>query len=460
MKHLPDDTIAAIATPIGEGALSIIRVSGPKALEISDRVFRGRHLLAESSGFTVHHGRIVDAEGCTADEVLATVFRAPHSYTGETAAEFSCHGGLLVTHRVLDAVIAAGARQAAPGEFTRRAFLNGKMDLSQAEAVADLIAARSSRAHMISLEQLGGRLAGRLGEIRAGLLDLCSLLEIELDFSEEGIDIVTCEEVCSRIQKSLERLRQMSSTFEAGRVFREGVSVVLAGRPNSGKSSLFNALLSEDRAIVTHVPGTTRDALEESISLSGILFRLTDTAGIRASDDVVESAGISRSRSKIQSADIVVLLVDATQEVNPEEIFAELGPLAPNQNMLVALNKSDILGQDRVPGVWPEHVRPVLISAKTHAGLEELKQRLLSVIPQSQSAAEESVHIANRRHFEALGKAANSLSIALASARSGATSEFVAFDIREAMEFLAEITGEVTSEEILDSIFSRFCIGK
>jgi len=460
MKHLPDDTIAAIATPIGEGALSIIRVSGPQALEISDSVFRGRRQLASSNGFTVHHGRIFDAEGHTIDDVLATVFRMPHSYTGENSAEISCHGGLLVTHRVLDAIIAAGARRAEPGEFTRRAFLNGRMDLSQAEAVADLIAARSSRAHTISLEQLSGRLAGRLGEIRTSLLDLCSLLEIELDFSEEGIDIVSREEVQQRIERSLEILDNMCSTYRAGRVFREGVSVVLAGRPNSGKSSLFNALLSEDRAIVTHIPGTTRDSLEESISLRGILFRLTDTAGLRTSSDIVESAGISRTLSRVQSADIVILLVDATEEYRPEEILADLGQIKGSQHILVALNKSDILDRKPEAVKWPDGLEPVLISAMTHAGLEELKSRLLSMIPGSRSVSEDSVLITNQRHVEALRRASRSLSIALESTRSGDTNEFVAFDIREAMDSLAEITGEITSEEILDSIFSRFCIGK
>ncbi len=309
-----DDTIVAIATPAGEGALAIVRLSGKHALEIADRLFTGRVSLSTVAGFTIHHGRARFPGGDEIDEVLASVFRGPRSFTGEDSVEFSCHGGMLVTHLILDGALAAGARRAEPGEFTRRAFLNGRMDLSQAEAVADLIAARTDKAVRASLDQLAGRLGTRIKALKADLLDLCASLEMDLDFSEEGIDIIAPEEVARRLSSVKTQLAEAAATFSGGRLLREGLSVPIVGKPNAGKSSLFNALLKESRAIVTHVPGTTRDFLEESISVSGILLRLIDTAGLRTPGDVVEAEGIRRTMDMVGRGDIILVAEDVTSQ--------------------------------------------------------------------------------------------------------------------------------------------------
>ncbi len=343
MKHRADDTIAAIATPLGQGAISVVRVSGPEAVAIADRLFCGKNRLVSVPGFTVHHGFILNAGGRRVDEVLATVFRRPHSYTGEDAVEFSCHGGIYVTHCVLEAVLDRGARMADPGEFTKRAFLNGRIDLSQAEAVADLITARSSRAHRSSMEQLEGKLRAQVVELRSRLMDLCSLLEIEIDFSEEGIALISREDVATRVHRIRNLLDLMISSFESGRVYREGVCVAIVGKPNAGKSSLFNSLLQEDRAIVTPIPGTTRDSLEESLLIEGLLFRLLDTAGLRQAADIVESEGVARSRSVMKGADVVVLVVDSTESLDRTDAMGSLEGLESQQGLIIAFNKIDLL---------------------------------------------------------------------------------------------------------------------
>ena len=305
------DTIAAVATPPGEGAIAVIRISGPDAIAIGGSIFRARSPLASSPGFTLHHGLIVGTDGREVDEGLAAVFRAPRSYSGEDTVEISCHGGLFVTGAVLNVVLAAGARRADPGEFTRRAYLNGKMDLSRAEAVASLISSGSERAHRASLAQLQGRLAGAVEELRSELSRLCALLEIDLDFSEEGISVVGRAEIERSIRQVKERVERLAHSFRAGKIYRDGVSVVIVGPPNAGKSSLFNALLKESRAIVTPIAGTTRDYLEESLMLEGILFRITDTAGLRKSGDPIESEGIARTMKSIEGADVVIVVADA-----------------------------------------------------------------------------------------------------------------------------------------------------
>jgi tRNA modification GTPase len=396
--------------------------------------------------------------------VVAGVFRAPHSYTGEDVVEISCHGGVFVTDAVLGALLGAGARQAEPGEFTRRAFLNGKMDLSQAEAVAALIASGSNRAHRASLEQLNGRLAGTVGEIRSALLSLCALLEIDLDFSEEGINVISGGDIERKLLAAKSRLASMAETFRTGRLYRDGVSVVIAGKPNAGKSSLFNALLKDARAIVTPVPGTTRDFLEESITLSGVLFRLTDTAGLRDTGDPVELEGILRSRKSLERGDVIVLVDDnATTGERTESLVGEL-PSSSHQTVVLVRNKIDL-----VPGATPEtrefvsgsrRGKEIFLSAATGTGVHLLAEELIRVVAEGGAESHESVQITARRHWDSLNRAITSLDAGLSSIRKGATNEFVAFDVRESMAALGEITGEVTSEEILNSVFSAFCIGK
>jgi len=464
MKILPDDTIAALATPPGEGAIAVIRVSGPRALEIADRAFRGKGALSSARGFTVHHGRIVAAGGEEIDECLATVFRSPRSYTGEDVVEVSCHGGLAVTGAVLGALLGAGARQAAPGEFTRRAFLNGKMDLSRAEAVGALIAARSERARRASLAQLRGRLAGEIGELREGLKSLCALLELDLDFAEEGLSVVKREEIERNIGLLRTRLDGMAASFRAGRMYRDGISVVVTGPPNAGKSSLFNALLRESRAIVTPVPGTTRDFLEESVTLSGVLFSIRDTAGVRAADDPVESAGIVHTVESARGADIVLIVTDARSGPEEAERVSRFLPLGDGQEVMLVTNKIDL-----VPGMSPAVSRRdsggrerthVALSALTGAGVHVLSGEMVNVVGRDALSSDESLCILSERHAALLRRGASLLEGALGSLRSGMTNEFVALDLRQTVTALGEITGEVTSEDLLNSIFARFCIGK
>ena len=464
MNISPGDTIVAVATPPGEGAIAVIRISGPDALEIGDRIFRARAPLSAARGYTLHHGTISGADGRELDEVLAAVFRAPHSYTGEDLLEISCHGGLFVTGAVLNAALLAGARRADPGEFTRRAYLNGKMDLSRAEAVASLISSRSERAYRASLEQLRGRLAGTVEELKTGLRSLCALLEVDLDFSEEGISVIERTEIDRKITQTKERLERLAETFRTGRIYRDGVSVVIVGPPNAGKSSLFNALLKDSRAIVTPIPGTTRDYLEESLTLEGILFRVTDTAGLRTTQDPIEFEGISRTLMSAETADIVIYVDEPGSDRVQREILIGTLPLTGREQIILVRNKIDLVtgGSEKLSHVDAcGKTRPeVSLSALSGVGVHILADQLVKVVGEYELATHESVCVLSERHAESLLKGAQSLGTALQSLRSGMTNEFVAFDIRESVSALGEITGEITSEEILNSIFSQFCIGK
>jgi tRNA modification GTPase len=458
------DTIAAVATPAGEGALAVIRISGPEAFVVADRVFRGRHSLGSAEGYTVHAGHFVDGAGNQLDNGLATVFRAPRSYTGENAVEFGCHGGIYVTGTVLNAVIASGARHAQPGEFTRRAFVNGKLDLSQAEAVAALITARSDRARRASLEQLRGRLGRTVRDLRGSMLHLCALLELDLDFSEEGIDIVDRKTIGTQLQETADRLEQIAETFTAGRLSRDGLTVVIAGEPNSGKSTLFNSLLKESRAIVTPVPGTTRDFLEESILVEGVLLRLIDTAGLRASDDPVEMEGISRSRASIERGDVILLVeVVGRDEKETEQLASELR-LGEHQTLIVVRNKIDcalnVAAARGIVSAGGKDVTEVWLSAKTGEGISLLREEILHTVCSAGETSVGSVEVINARHWQLLKHASEDLKHALNALSSGATNEFIAFDVREAARVLGEITGEVSNEDVLNTIFAAFCIGK
>ncbi len=464
MKIRDNDTIAAIATPIGEGAIAVIRVSGPQVFSITDKVFRGKRPIADAHGYSVHHGKIVDTEGGLVDEVLVTVFRGPRSYTGEDAVEISCHGGLLVTNKILSTVLGAGARQADPGEYTKRAFLNGKKDLSQAEAVADLIAARSQKAHAASINQLEGKLAEKMGSAKAGLIDLCSLLELDLDFSEDGIPLISAEEILRRLTTCQNDIRLLMDSYEIGKIYREGVKVALVGKPNAGKSSLFNALLRENRAIVTSYAGTTRDFLEEAISISGVLFSLTDTAGLRDVQSVVESEGVARSVQIMRKSDIVVLVVDGTLSTDKDESMQLLRSVNGMRHVLIVYNKSDLL-ENGIRGPVTHTMDGVAMtelfaSAKTGNGLDILMEKLTESAVGDQIGEDCGIRITSQRHFEALTRTCHSLSVAVSSVLSKTSNEFIALDVRAAINALSEITGEVTTDDILDNIFGKFCIGK
>lgn len=460
MKPLSNDCIAAIATPPGRGAIAIIRISGKAAIELAEMVFRGKTVLHDAAGYSVHFGRMVNLIGNVLDEGLATVFREPHSYTGENLVELSCHGGPVIARSILDAVRAAGARQADPGEFTRRAFVNGKMDLSQAEAVADLIAASGERAQRCSVAQLRGKLGSRVGELRSELLSLCALLEIDLDFSEERLEVISPSVISDRLQATDAKLAQLEESFAVGRIYRDGISVALAGMPNAGKSSLFNALLKEDRAIVTPHPGTTRDTIEEAIDVDGVHVRLTDTAGMRDVPDAIEAEGVRRAKSSVRTADVVLLVVDVSSRLEAGRVIKI--EESPKQKVIVALNKVDLIEDqaEREKLIGEFGADSILTSCITGEGVHEVRRVLRQAALDDEGLESEDLFVTSERHLRAIVSARESLANARAAIRSGKSYEFIAFDVREGASALAQITGEITSEEILNTIFGTFCIGK
>ena len=463
------DTIAAISTPPGEGGIAVIRISGEDAFRIAERGFRGKGLLGEAGSHTAHYGSFVDGDGKSVDNVVAVVFRAPNSYTGENTVELSCHGGQLLTKRILEAVIRFGARVAQPGEFTKKAFLNGRLDLAQAEAVADLIHARSERARQTSLAQLNGVLSAKIKDIRDELIASAGLLELELDFAEDGYEFAEKQKVAEQVRESINRIGELLSSYQAGRVYRDGVRVALAGAPNVGKSSLLNALLREDRAIVTHIAGTTRDIIEESITIGGLLFTITDTAGLRATDDLIEQEGVRRAEERLSSCDILLLLFDKAKPPSEDEIRSARELISRVETRggsgVIVLNKIDLPAEQKdsiqlLMQLMPNQ-RVLEISAKTAGGVEQLKGTLVDIALGGKSAStESSVTITNARHFAALERARTSLLLCLDSLKGGKSGEFVAVDLRAGLDSLGEIIGVVSTEDILNSIFSKFCIGK
>jgi len=462
-----EDTIAAIATPIGEGGISVIRISGSNALAVADRLFDGKRRIRDMASHTASFGNIIDPHNNrrVLDEVVAVVFRSPNSYTGEDIVEISCHGGMLVTKSILNVLFEAGVRHANPGEFTKRAFLNGRLDLSQAEAVADIIQARTERAHRSSLDQLKGKLSKEIDAIRNDILNFCSLIELELDFAEEDIELANRDDFANRAGKVLRRLQELIESFNVGKVYRDGIKVVIAGKPNAGKSLLLNTLLQENRAIVTDIPGTTRDTIEESLNIDGILFRIIDTAGLRETNDPVESEGVQRTLQQIERADLALMIIDYSLNMSDEDI-RYIDSILDKMNELdvdplVVLNKIDITdGKQFVDTGKLLHYPFVKISAKTGEGVDVLKKQMVNLATHGKPYQEGSVLVTNSRHRDALVRAKQSLELALASIKGEASGEFVSVDLRAALDALGEITGVVTTEDILNNIFSSFCIGK
>lgn len=451
MKLRTDDTIVAIATPLGTGAISVVRMSGPDAITLADTAFRGNFMLSETPGYTIRHGQIVNNKNETIDEVLVAVFRSPHSYTGEDCVEVSCHGSSFVTKKVLSSLIETGARQADPGEFTKRAFLNGKMDLVQAEAVSDLVNASSERALRNSNAQMSGVFGKEVRLIKDELLKVCSLLELVLDFSDDDVPVASPDSIESALLTCVKKIESAIATYKIGRVLKDGASVAIVGRPNVGKSSLFNALLMANRAIVSRTPGTTRDFLEESIAIDGTLIRLFDTAGLRSSFDEVEAEGISRTRGIIESSDVVLLVVDSSQEDTSEDDLLTL----PVDRSMIVHNKIDLASPKKTPG------RPGFnVSATTCDGLHELRQGILERIHAGLASEENGYFVSSSRHVEVLERCRKLIIQSLGTLKSGLTPEFVSMDLRLAVGAISEITGEVTTDDILNGIFSKFCIGK
>ncbi len=459
------DTIAAIATPVGEGGISVIRVSGEKAISICNSLFSGGKPLLAASSHTIHFGHFIDANGKMIDEVLASVFRAPHSYTGEDSVEISCHGGMYLANLVLATILHQGARMADPGEFTLRAFLNERMDLTQAEAVAALIQAKTEKAHGASLAQLSGILTQRIEGFRKELIHLCSLLELELDFSQEGIELTKKDDVVQQLDKLITDIRELLASYQYGRILRDGVKVVLTGKPNAGKSSLLNLLLQQNRAIVSDIPGTTRDIIEENLSINGLLVRLVDTAGIRQSEDMIEEESVRRTHEQVNSASVIVVIVDGSVEITADDknLYQNLLQSARKNKSAVIflLNKSDIVNPNfHFDITLFSNESQMSVSCLTGAGISEFKQKLFQVSLPDYDSLSSSVLLQNERHKVALEKTTDRLQLARQTLIDNLSGDFVAVDLRAALDYLGEIIGITTPDDILQNIFSKFCIGK
>lgn len=457
-----DDTIVAIATPVGQGGIGIVRVSGPDALKIAGLIFFPRkagRTVSAAATYSLTYGDLRDpADGSLVDEVLVSVMRGPHSYTREDIIEINGHGGMMIVRRILEIVLAQGARLAEPGEFTRRAFLNGRISLTQAEAVMDLIAAKTDESRRIALDQLRGRLTDRLDTVRQAMLDLCALAEAYIDFPEDDIGQTTSGQMEQGVEAVRRDLEHLSKTYDEARFFREGLATAIVGRPNVGKSSLLNALLQQDRAIVTPMPGTTRDVIEECLNISGLPVRIIDTAGIRDSDEVVEQEGIRRSLRALGDADCILAIFDGSTSLAPEDRDL-IGKIA-GKNAIVVINKSDLDEKIAFGGLLP-HTCPVIrVSSLTGEGLDLLKSLIVSTNLRDWKEEREGVVVTNLRQKQAIDQAAAALGRAAEILRADQPLEIFALELRDAMDHIGSITGAVTHEAILDKIFSEFCIGK
>ncbi len=461
-----EDIICAVSTAPGMGAIAVIRLSGDGAIALVDHCFvspTGRKLLDVAAN-TVHFGQII-SDGGVVDEVLVTVFHAPHSFTGEESVEIACHGSVYIQQSMLKLLVDMGARLAAPGEFTQRAFLNGKMDLSQAEAVADLIASSSAAAHRMAISQMKGGFSAELMKLRAELLHITSLLELELDFSEEDVEFADRSEL-HRIAENIEvLLERLCRSFSLGNVIKNGVSVAIVGNTNVGKSTLLNALLQEEKAIVSDIAGTTRDVIEDTINLNGITFRFIDTAGIRTTFDEVENMGIERTFSKISQASVVLLLTDLQRGVESfEEYYREVKKrLSDTATLVIVLNKTDqvedLLTPQETIRLFTSGEKIIPISARIGFNLDVLVQELTNTVNLNELNASDVI-VSNVRHYEALKHALTAIQRVQDGLQSNLSGEFISQDIRECLHYLGEITGEITTDEVLGNIFKHFCIGK
>lgn len=457
-----DDTIVALATPPGVGALAIIRMSGPDTYRIVNDIFYGADLDLAAS-HTIHLGKIKDEQGCELDEVLALLFKSPRSYTGEDVIELSTHGSTYVVQEILGLLTRKGARVAGPGEFTLRAFLHGRLDLTQAEAVADLIAADNAAAHAVAMHQMRGGFSTDIQHLRQELIDFAALIELELDFGEEDVQFADRNKLRNLIYKILQYIDQLTHSFQLGNAIKEGVSTVIAGRPNAGKSTLLNSLLNEDRAIVSDIAGTTRDTIEEILNIRGLKFRLIDTAGIREAQDQLEAMGVNKTLQKIEQSKVLVYVFDITS-LSRAELLKDLQALSrPDLRLLVAANKMDLNPYQQARDYYEQDLigkdNFIPIAARQGMNIPYLKDRLYELIVGGDVKLENSV-VTNVRHLQALQKAAEALRSALQSLDQNITHDFLAVDIRQALHHLGQITGEISTEDLLDSIFSRFCIGK
>ena len=451
-----DDTIVALATPHGIGAIGVIRLSGSKSIEIVNRLFPSKDLQQQKS-HTIHVGFLKDGEKIL-DEVVISLFKNPKSYTGEDVIEISCHGSPFIQEQVINTIVKYGARLAKPGEFTQRAFLKGKLDLTQAEAVADLIASNTEASQRTALHNIRGGFSLVLKELREQLIQFSALIELELDFSQEDVEFADRTKFYALIHHAQKVTNDLLQSFQLGNVIKNGVSVAIVGKPNAGKSTLLNTLLNENRAIVSEIAGTTRDTIEEIINIDGILFRLIDTAGIRESTDEIESIGVERSMEKMLIADLVLYLFDVNTESQAELETALLQVQGQNKNYIAVGNKVDLLGEQKAQQKFSGDA-VLFIAAKSNKHINVLKERLADKVVQGTIHSENTI-VTNARHFTALQEVEKSLNDIHAGLENKLSSDLLALDIRMCLHYLGEITGEITNEDRLDYIFSKFCIGK
>ncbi len=468
MRYNITDTIIALSTPPGAGAIGVIRLSGPDTIKVVDEVFHGRN-LTKVEGNTVHFGKILDENDKMIDECLATVFKAPRSYTKEDVIEISCHGSSYIIEQIIQLFLRKGVRHAERGEFTLRAFMNGQLDLSQAEAVADLIASNNEGSHELAMNQMRGGFSDEIADLRQELIDFAALIELELDFGEEDVEFADRDRLEKLVVKIKGVIKRLIDSFHLGNVIKNGVATVIAGRPNAGKSTLLNALLNEERAIVSDIAGTTRDTIEESLNINGISFRLIDTAGIRKAQDAIEKIGVDKTMEKISESTVVIYVFDIW-ESKPEDLWSDVDRFLEGSKVLTSGSKKLFIANkmDLNPYVKPEeYYKEGLISADNlitasalnKMNIEALKDLLHKTVIDNPELMDQTI-VSNSRHYDALHKAYESLDAVLNGLTGGLTGDFIAMDIRQALYHLGEITGEIYTDDLLDSIFTRFCIGK
>lgn len=466
MYHFNNDTICALSTPAGIAALALIRLSGPDTFNICNQVFHSAHKdfnVSKCQSHTIHYGTIIDSDDII-DEVLLHIFHADHSYTGEPSVEITCHGSVYIQQKIIELLISKGARLANPGEYTLRAFLNKRFDLSQAEAVADIIASNSKVSHKLAMSQLRGGFSDKIKDLRKQLIDFASLIELELDFSEEFVEFADRTKLLQLISNLKSQISNLINSFKLGNVLKHGIPVAIIGKPNVGKSTLLNALLNEEKAIVSDIPGTTRDAIEDIITIDGIAFRFIDTAGLRDTSDMLESFGIDKTYQKISQASIILYVLDVNDVSvkSVSEAIDELKQKLPDKNntkIIVIANKTDLLASTPKGFKNLVELETVFVSAKRKENIKLITESLVNSVKIGITENDNSV-VSNLRHYEALSKAMSSLENVETGINNAISTELIAVDINQALYHLGEITGDVTSDEILGNIFANFCIGK
>jgi len=456
------DTIAAIATPMGEGGIGIIRVSGSDAVEVVDKLYKGRQKLSTVDSHTIHYGHLIDpSTGETLEEVMVTVMRAPRTFTREDVVEVNCHGGIVSVNRVLQLTLENGARLAEPGEFTKRAFLNGRIDLSQAEAVIDLIRAKTDRAMKIALQQVEGKLSRLVKGLRQNILELLAHIEVNIDYPEHDVESVTRKMLLEKSEEIKQEIIRLVETSEQGKILRDGLSTVIVGRPNVGKSSLLNSLIHENKAIVTDIPGTTRDVIEEYVNVRGVPLRLVDTAGIRETEDIVERIGVERSRKMLKEADLILLVLNYNEMLTEED--ERLIDLIKGLQAIVIVNKTDLPKQldfTRLQKLLSDSIPIVKTSITEDEGMDELEKEISAMFFQGNIMKEDQTYVSNARHIALLKESIKNIDEFRQSIEMGMPVDVSSFDLKRTWELLGEIVGDTAGDSLLDQIFSQFCLGK